>query len=210
MKLKFVVIALLFAVMGCAPTSQTVPVPSPSPGPSPSPSPSPSPTPSEPPLDVDALYSATPATREKVREHVRKFITDAETVGLDVVSLLESSPKLEIRIASLDGWGSGVIGLCQTGAGYRIVTLDPDYFGAHNAVADRVLSHHELGHCVLYRGHRTVKGYLPDGSGHFHELSVMYPTIMGRARYEAHEPYYVDELFTELANDGSPRVHICQ
>lgn len=142
---------------------------------------------------------------------MRKFIVDGESVGVDVVAMLQDSPKLEIRIASLDRWGAGVIGLCQTGNGYRILTLDPDYYNADKPEAQkRILFHHEMGHCVLYRGHRTSVGQVPDGSLHSHELSVMYPTIIGRAQYVFHEPYYLNELFEQLSSDATPKVHVCR
>lgn len=213
----FLVLITLF-VAGCGQDEVIPPMPSPSPTaspspgpvPTPSPSPSPSPTPTpDPPLDVDALYKASDEVRAKVREHVRKFIEDGQIAGVDVVGLLRSSPKLEIRIASLDSWGSSTIGLCQTSRSYRIVTFDPDYFGRYGDVQDRILSHHELGHCVLYRGHRTDIGVIPDGSNHRHELSVMYPMIFGKAQYTTHEPFYIDELFTETSSDGPVKTFIC-
>lgn len=205
----FIVVIAMFA--GCG--SPTPPAPGPSVPPTevPSPTPSPDPTPSEPPLDVDALFSANDYDREAVREYVRKFVEDGEKLGIGIVEMMSESPKLEIRIASLDSWGAGVIGLCSTGSGYRILTLDPDYF--NNSMTDgakRVLVHHEMGHCVLYRDHRTAIGEIPDGTGHTHELSVMYPVMIGFSQYELHEKYYLDELFERLSMGEMPSVFICE
>ena len=185
------------------------PSPTPSPSPSPSPSPEPSPSPTPPPLDVDSLFSATSGTKDRVREYVRKFISDGELVGIDVVELLSTGPTLEIRIASLDGWGAGVIGLCESGSASRRLTLDPDYFEVQGEVASRILFHHEMGHCVLFRGHRTEIGLIPDSSGHSHAMSVMYPIIMGAEQYNFHEPYYVGELFEQLSLTDEPSVYVC-
>jgi hypothetical protein len=141
---------------------------------------------------------------------VRSFIDDGARENTDVVAMMKHSPKLELRIASLDSWGVNVIGLCETGNGYRRVTFDPDYFNASRSdIEKRILSHHELGHCVLFRDHRTDIGMIPDGSGHSHELSVMYPVMIGSAQYLFHEPYYLEELFQQLDVSSEPHVWAC-
>jgi hypothetical protein len=190
------------------PSPTPSPVPSPSPSPTPSPSPSPSPTP--PPSDVDALFNATDSVRAQVRGYVQSFIDDGAKVGVDAVQMMKQSPKLEMRIASLSAWGANVIGLCETGSGYRRVTFDPGYFNASQTdLNKRILSHHELGHCILFRPHRTDVGLIPDNSGHTHEMSVMYPVMIGSAQYVFHEPYYLEELFQQLDVSSEPRVWVC-
>ncbi len=140
---------------------------------------------------------------------MKKFVADANAVGLNGMALLDG-PKLLVKVAKLDAYGSGVIGLCQTGRNSRTVTLDPDFFGQYGEVQDRILAHHEFGHCLLYRPHRSSAGVIPDGSGHSHELSIMYPTIMSTMQYEYHEGYYLEELFEQLSTDRQPKTYICQ
>ncbi len=137
------------------------------------------------------------------------FLDDGRSIGQDAEQLMKNGPKLLMKIGSLDNLGAGVIGLCQTGPGYRILTLDPDFFGVHGAVEDHVLVNHELGHCILYRPHTSVVSTIPDGTGHTHEVSIMNPIIMGAAQYSFHEPYYVRELFQQLDLDGTPKDYIC-
>jgi hypothetical protein len=159
---------------------------------------------------VDALFDATDAVRAQVRGYVAQFLADADANGTDAVKLMKQSPKLLIKIASLDSYGSGVIGLCSTGNTYRILTLDPDYFKpSQDPVQNQLLVSHELGHCVLYRDHRSGVDLIPDGSGHTHEVSIMNPIIIGSAQYNFHKPYYNGELFEQFDQAGGPHVYVC-
>jgi len=122
-------------------------------------------------------------------KYVEKFIDDAKIQGIDVIPKMKN-PKLEIRLASLDTVGSSTIGLCQTGTNLRRVTFDPDYWDSQSETQRELLAHHELGHCVLYRSHRST--ILPSGI----YASLMYPTIMKGSIYLANYDYYQNELFT--------------
>lgn len=226
-------LAMAVAVGGCkdenippvpdpvpSPSPDPEPTPSPSPEPSPEPSPSPSPEPEptpeptpEPPLDVDALFSASDSTRAKVREYVKKFVEDGLKQNFDTVPLFKNGPKLKIQIASLDYLGSSVVGLCAYSSSHRTVTLDPDFFNTSNSQArNEVLVHHELGHCILDRRHRTAKGYIPPDST-YHELSIMYPSMLSKSTYTFHYEWYQSELYGEAAHvpgqPDYPEVHIC-
>jgi hypothetical protein len=182
---------------------------SPDPAPAPAPTPDPSPLPS-------TLYRGT----EGLEKYVLKFIDDAKAQGIDVVPEL-TNPQLEIQIASLNAWGSSVIGLCQTGSGTRKVTFDPDFWNSVSETQREQLAHHELGHCMLYRGHRST--LLTTGK----PASLMYPSIFSSSTYMADYDYYQAELFGQAMVEASsslvdetgqvrasdrltPRVHICK
>jgi len=124
---------------------------------------------------------------------------------VDLTEDLEQFP-VTIQIGSLDHYGSGVIGLCETGYGLRRVTLDPDFWNNVSNTQKELLMHHELGHCILYRAHRT--SLLSSGA----EASIMYPIIMASSTYLNDYNYYQNELFTwgaaTLPVDGSTQ-HIC-
>ena len=203
--LVLVAIALGVIVTGCG---SEAPAPKPSPSPTVSPTPEPTPTPTEPPLDVGALFSATEADKAEVLPMVTEFIAKGIVQGLDVVSMFKTGPKLTIRVASLDAYGASVIGLCSTGS-KRTLTLDPDFFRSVSDTSKQLVASHELGHCILYRPHRTDTGVIPDGTGHSHQLSIMYPIIFGASQYKMHEGYYDRELFLEVAVDGEPKKYIC-
>lgn len=175
----------------------------PSPTPTSTATPAPTPTATSTPPSGSALYTG-PADVEK---YVVKFVEDAKRQGVDVLPDM-SNPKLEIQIASLDSRGSSVIGLCETGYGKRRVTFDPDFWNSVSETQRELLAHHELGHCVLYRGHRSST--LSSGA----YASIMYPIIMSTATYQGNYEYYQNELFTYGANQavGGPEMvttHIC-
>lgn len=155
--------------------------PEPQPSASPSPGQSPSPTPSSSP---DSLYVG-PA---ELHKYVQKFVDDAKAQGVDVLPHVKN-PTLELRIMDLGAWSSSTIGLCETSKTRRRLTVDPDFW--RNATEERreLLMHHELGHCVLNRRHRS--GTLSSGI----LVSVMGPKIMSGKTYLANYDYYQAELF---------------
>lgn len=183
-----------------SPTATPSVTPTLSPTPSPSPSVSPSPSPSSSPVQV---YTG-PAEVEK---YVTKFIADAVVQGVNVLPDMQN-PKLQIQIASLDAYGSSTIGLCETGGGMRRVTFDPDFWNSVSEAQRELLAHHEFGHCVLYRGHRST--LLSSGA----YGSIMYPIIMSSSTYTNNYDFYQEELFTSSLQappvEGDPvQVHIC-
>jgi hypothetical protein len=91
------------------------------------------------------------------------------------------------------------------------VTFVPDFWNSVSETQRELLAHHELGHCVLYRPHRTST--LSSGA----YASVMYPIIMSSSTYTNNYNYYLNELFTFNAAQGpstpgepeTPTVHVC-
>lgn len=172
-------------------------VTNPAPTAPPSPAPTTEPAPTAPTTD---LYTG-PAD---VAKYVQKFIDDARLQGVDVLPDMKG-PKLEIRVASLDSWGSSTIGLCETSGSMRRVTFDPDFWNQVSETQRELLAHHEFGHCILYRGHRSDT--LSGGA----YASIMYPIIMSSSMYTNNRDYYLEELFSYGAMDpgGAENVHIC-
>jgi len=155
--------------------------------------------------DASSLYTG-PA---ELAKYVSKFVDDAKLQGKDVRPEM-SGPKLQIRVQSLDSYGSSVIGLCETSSNLRRVTFDPDFWNNVSETQRELLAHHELGHCVLYRGHRTA--VLSSGI----YASLMYPIIMKSSTYQNNYDYYQDELFNYAAAEAIPdadpsriTVHVC-
>lgn len=143
---------------------------------------------------------------ESVAKYVEKFLSDALLQGKDVSGEL-SKPKLEIQIASLDAYGSSTIGLCETSSNRRRVTFDPDFWNSASETQRELLAHHELGHCVLHRSHRS--DLLSTGK----YASIMYPIIMTSSAYTSNYDYYQSELFNfetlEVGDPNVSNVHIC-
>lgn len=164
-----------------APTASPSPTRSPSPSPSPSPTRSPSPTPTS----GTSLYTG-PAELEK---YVVKFVDDAKAQGVDVLPYMKN-PKLVLKIQSLDSYGSSTIGVCVSSSTKREVSVDPDFWTSASEARRELLMHHELGHCVLDRRHRS--DLLSSGN----YASLMYPSIMPSRTYTSNYDYYQDELFS--------------
>lgn len=166
--------------------------------------PAPTPTTTPSPAPTSGQLFEGPA---ELTPYVQKFVDDAQIQGVDVLPDMDN-PILEIRIASLDAYGSSVIGLCETSGSQRRVTFDPDFWNNVSETQRELLAHHELGHCVLYRAHRTAT--LSSGA----YASIMYPIIMSSSTYQNNYDYYQQELFSyglsaADVNPNASTVHIC-
>ncbi len=170
----------------------------------PQPQPTPTPTSTATPPPVGKLYTGP----DEVAKYVNKFVSDAQAQGVDVTPDMRN-PGLVIQIASLDYVESSVVGLCETGTNIRRVTFDPDFWNTASEAQREILAHHELGHCVLYRGHRS--DMLSSGV----PASMMYPSVLPTSTYQNNYAHYQSELFTYGAMattaDGllPETVHIC-
>ena len=212
-KLALLSVALSVGSVGCESGNGTgaadwihtpAPIPIETPAPTPTPTVTPTPIPTPIPTPTQGQLYIGPADLAK---YVNKFVDDAKSQGIDVLPDM-TNPTLEIQIGSLDSYGASVIGLCETGSGKRRVTLDPDFWNSVSETQRELLAHHELGHCVLYRGHRTT--LLTSGA----YASVMYPIIMSSSTYTNNYDYYQEELFTYAASspaNGANQevVHVC-
>jgi hypothetical protein len=87
--------------------------------------------------------------------------------------------------------------LCSSGGGRRIVTFDTTFWNSVDDVRRETLVNHELGHCILNRGHTSAK--LSTGE----YASIMTPYILSRATYLAHYTYYINELFSNAPKFAS-------
>ncbi len=146
-------------------------------------------TPTPAPTNVSDLYNGP----VEVAPYVQRFIEHAEDEGQNVIPLM-GNPKLEIRIASLASYGPSVIGLCERGGAIRRITLSPSFWNSVDTTQRELVTHHELGHCVLARGHRTT--LLSNGD----RASIMYPVIFSNSMYTRHHAYYLAELFDPNTN----------
>ena len=85
-----------------------------------------------------------------------------------------------------------VAGTCQYGSHLSHVTVDQEYWNNSNAQFREFVIFHELGHCVLHRGH--AEGAFSNGICR----SIMRSGI-GECRdayIPANREYYLDELFS--------------
>jgi hypothetical protein len=171
-------------------------------------------------VPTSGLYTG-PAEMEP---YVQSFIDDGAAQGVDVLPSFTHRPPLTIQVSSLSSYGSSVIGLCETSGSMRRVTFSPTFWSSVDETQRMLVVHHELGHCILYREHRT--DLLPSGA----DASIMYPVIFSDATFNGNSAYYLNELYTydvSLAanssavsargipvvpspdDENSSRVHIC-
>ena len=105
-------------------------------------------------------------------------------------------PGAEILRIELAELRSSEVGRCETGfLQGRIVYIDRVRWESMSDASREALILHELGHCLLDRGHRTERfaedaptmGGLPK--------SLMFPYAAAGSRYLEYQTYYLDELF---------------
>lgn len=112
-------------------------------------------------------------------------------------------------MTEIPGYGTSVIGLCTSyGSGVNDVQIRGSWWNQVSETQRMLLVHHELGHCVLYRGHRSAT----DSSGI--PLSIMYPSILPSSTFNSRKPAYLNELFTYGWSPGAGQerietTHIC-
>lgn len=116
-----------------------------------------------------------------------------------------------------------ILGKCSAYKNDNIILIDPTFWAGASDWDRRSVLFHELGHCVLGRGHRTLffqgsglyydGGYKPSWPSANHyladgftinpnyrvdwPLSLMHRSIVREARFRVEATYYLTELFTE-------------
>jgi len=91
------------------------------------------------------------------------------------------------------------VGRCETGfLSGRIVYIDRTRWEVMVDGSREALILHELGHCLLGRGHVSTKFPEEDETMPGLPRSLMYPLAMSGTRFNTHKKYYVDELFSEV------------
>lgn len=126
-----------------------------------------------------------PHVNKDLQIYVNRFVQVAEELGRPV-----SLGRLQVEfVPSMEG---NVIGKCYYGTGRRI-EINRSYWERSNVRnSDREsLMFHELGHCILNRGHddRSMPGY------YWLEISIMNSYHLSYTYYENNWQYYMKELF---------------
>lgn len=115
--------------------------------------------------------------------HASKYMYHGFTVGHIVIKIVD---KKEVhRIAKKNT----SVGVCRRY--YREVYLSRQFWQNATDIEKEMLVFHELGHCVLLRGHRD------DNDSWGHPNSVMRWKVFDSWIYETNRDYYIEELFLE-------------
>jgi hypothetical protein len=108
--------------------------------------------------------------------YVARFVAEATARG----AALDSS----VSITFEDGTDEGVGAQCKSEMGSHWIVVNPRAWGEYNDASREQTIFHEMGHCVLGRGH-TAEG----------EPSLMAPQLPAQTSYGLFRTAYIDELF---------------
>lgn len=109
--------------------------------------------------------------------HGKKYYGDQSTVG-NISYYFENMGFSEIA------------GYCQVDDNEKKIVINSVSWSKYTDLEKEELLFHELGHCVLYRGH--LNEVFPDDT----PVSIMYYRVMNEDVYKEKYDYYIKELFT--------------
>lgn len=155
-------------------------------------------------IDSPNRMSITP-TNEELKPYLDDFIAMAKINEYDTSRF--NYIELGMTFGQLEGT---TIGLCRTNYSQSQVTIDRDFWNNSFEVDKRALIFHELGHCLLFKGHEGEKISInlinPDGTPITQMrpssimnpilISLLYPNISIPYLSQVLMPdYYIPQLF---------------
>lgn len=144
-------------------------------------------------IESKNLMNITP-TNSELKPYLDDFIAMAKINGYDTSRF--NYIELGMTFGSLEGT---TIGLCRTNYSQGQVTIDKDFWNNSFEVDKRALVFHELGHCLLFKGHESEKTLitLTDSSGisftRSLPSSIMNPTLIS-LHYPTSSISYLSEV----------------
>lgn len=138
--------------------------------------------------DSNLQIDDEPRIDEELQPLLDRFLLDAQSFGLDYT---RDVAEMTIRFGALE---SNLAGLCEfSGGRFNEITIDRAWWRRANSLQKEWVMYHELGHCVLGRGH------LNDLTARGTCVSIMHSGvgINCTAWYNsATRPRYLEELFS--------------
>lgn len=123
------------------------------------------------------------------------YVTSFQTDSIANLGVKQNLSNLTIKFENLD---VGLSGQCIVSPDKKtkVIKIDPSWWNAQadNYLPKQALLYHELGHCVLNRGHKNdTIVYAPVGEIY---ASIMNPySSLDATYYNDHKAYYINELF---------------
>lgn len=127
----------------------------------------------------------------RLKPYVDAFVSDASSLGLHI--------KITDLIVTIQTMDNKTIAFCEYGMTNKIVFNQSyyEYYLSQEMFADiEQVMYHELGHCVLGRGHYDEL-YYPDN----YPKSVMNTYHFSGRLYEMFKHNYILELFLQIPNN---------
>ena len=113
----------------------------------------------------------------------------SQQVTVDISDII-----IQFKVLSASGVNSIVYGSCTSNINETpVVSINPNYWYSMTHDLQESLVYHELGHCLLGRGHTTAMFKAPDGTEQ--PVSIMYPNSTVVVEYGILKSYYIQELF---------------
>lgn len=129
---------------------------------------------------------------QRLWSYFESFEREAYIRGLNIDL---ASHNLSGHISNISD--DGVAGVCRYSQGSRDITVDSEYWNRAGLLNREFVIFHELGHCVLGRGHE--EGSFSNGIC----VSIM-RSGLGECRdanSQGNREYYLDELFSETSRN---------
>lgn len=153
----------------------------------------------------DSISEFSKTSIAEVDFYKDEFVNLASTYNYTVIKKTLYSAKKDLR--NLPGH---ILGQCITFDDANLIVVDKTFWATASDFNKRSLIFHELGHCLLGRGHRTLyyQGpYLNYGSRmapywdyvtHPNwPISLMHRSLVTDAKFKGEYDYYIQELFDE-------------
>lgn len=135
-------------------------------------------------LGHDPQYSVNPV----FQGYVEDFQNESDKMGKPVYIddlVIKFSTRLE----------SDTLGQCsyENPAYSPTVLINQNLWQNHTEITKKVVLFHELGHCILHRGHDETFVTVPDGM--YGPKSIMHPYMQNDIYYSDNWSYYAHEMF---------------
>lgn len=136
-----------------------------------------------------------PGIDPRLQEYVDRFEEYAYQFYGDINFRM---PPMDIDLGSTEALksdtpGHVTVGWCRRGFGKHKIMISEDHWKRYSESSREMLMFHELGHCVLGRGHRDIVTPLD------RPVSIMNSVMFSDYFYEQDRDYYIEELFTNLS-----------
>lgn len=123
----------------------------------------------------------------KYSPYVKAFESRAAMAGVNIVV----NDLIIKSVASFDDKSTaGVCSKRDDDSSVPLITISQEWWSKLDVYSREEIVFHEMGHCVLNRGHRS------DENNRL-ALSIMNPSIFGGSGYTANYLHYIHELFSQ-------------
>lgn len=125
-----------------------------------------------------------------------EYIADFAQYGKLYTGKNYENPRLDLGFGDLSSIPTSepnteVVGVCYWSMLRPLIIVDNTFWLNADQFEREILLYHELGHCLLNRGHKED---MIENEGR--PESIMYPLVISSYQYRSHKNAYMSELFT--------------